>query len=34
LLSSPYSPKNIASYVIEKMAAEGVEVIDLNDREP
>lgn len=34
LLSSLYSPTNIASYVIEKMAAQGVEVIDLNDREP
>ena len=34
LLSSPYNPANIASYVITKMAAEGVEVIDLNDPGP
>jgi uncharacterized protein (DUF2235 family) len=33
LLHPPYAPRNIASYIIEKMAAEGVEVIDLDEPE-
>jgi uncharacterized protein (DUF2235 family) len=33
LLHTPYAPSNITSYIIEKMAAEGVEVIDLDEPE-
>ena len=34
LLPIPYAPTNIASYIIEKMAAEGVKVIALDEPEP